>query len=183
MKMATRKLSGPALERYLARIHAQVLGADSEVAARLTRRAMAEIVSVRVRPGSVGLLHGGRLPLAAKRRLMASAPPAAHTHETVVAPAEAAPVVSEPPKPSAPFDPYVFGLVPVFQREGREGLLARLSGIANVTNLQQMARSQQIVLPVELRAGEADAGSVRTAIADAVARRIADRRAAAGDPG
>jgi len=82
--------------------------------------------------------------------------------------------------PAEAFDPYAFGLVPVFQREGRDGLLARLASIVDTSNLQLMARSQQIVLPVHLRSGPAPREEVCAAIADAVERRMEQRRTAAG---
>jgi len=43
-----------------------------------------------------------------------------------------------------------------------------------------MAKAQQIVLPQELRSGDVSADAVRAGIAEAVAKRIKDRRAAAG---
>ncbi len=94
-------------------------------------------------------------------------------------PLAAAPSVSTSP-PAPAFDAYSVKLVPVFQREGRDGLLARLANVGEVGQLRQMAKAQQIILPEGLRSGEASAEAVRAAIADAVARRIADRRAAAG---
>lgn len=85
------------------------------------------------------------------------------------------------PKPSAAkFDPYIFGLVPVYQRQGPEGLLARLADIERAEDLRAMAKAQQIVLPLELRSADTDIEHVRSGIVRAVRKRIADRRAAAG---
>jgi hypothetical protein len=70
--------------------------------------------------------------------------------------------------------------VPTFQREGRDGLINRLADIASADNLRKMARAQQIVLPEPLRATDVALDALRAGIADAVAKRVADRRAAAG---
>ena len=66
------------------------------------------------------------------------------------------------------------------QREGAEGLIAKLAGVSRVDHLRAMAKAQQIVLPQELRSGDATAEAVRAGIAEAVGKRIKDRRAAAG---
>ena len=80
----------------------------------------------------------------------------------------------------AAFDPYAFGLLPTYQREGASGLLAKLASITSMDNLRKMARAQQVSLPAELRSPDADIDAVRTAIVEAVGKRIANRRAAAG---
>ena len=80
----------------------------------------------------------------------------------------------------APFDPYAIGLVPIYQREGAEGLSEKLAAIGSLDNLRKMARSQQVALPAELRGSDADIEAVRAAIVSAVGKRIANRRAAAG---
>jgi type IV secretory pathway VirB10-like protein len=82
--------------------------------------------------------------------------------------------------PATAFDPYIFGLVPVYQRQGPDGLLERLGEIKRVDHLRKMARAQQIVLPADLRSGDVPAETIRTGIVAAVGKRIADRRAAAG---
>jgi hypothetical protein len=78
---------------------------------------------------------------------------------------------------AAPFDPFVFGLVPVFKREGGEGLSARLEELKSADELRAMAKAQQIVLPREIRRGEADIEEIRRAILSAVEERVADRKA------
>lgn len=97
-------------------------------------------------------------------------------------PPSSAPTLAPAPAQAAdtPFDAYAIGLVPTFQREGRDGLIAKLGTIASVEQLRAMAKAQQIVLPQELRTGPVTPEALRTAVADAVAKRIADRRAAAG---
>lgn len=85
-----------------------------------------------------------------------------------------------PAQPVSAFDPYIFGLVPVYQRQGPDGLLERLGKIKRVDHLRKMARAQQIVLPAELRSGDVPAETIRSGIVTAVGKRIADRRAAAG---
>jgi hypothetical protein len=152
MKRTTIGLSGAAKDRLLRDFFREEIGSDMALADRLARESSTLFVSVRVRRTQLGL----------RRR-----------------PQPAPPVQQEAPT-GPPFDPYVFGLVPVFQREGRDGLLTRLATVADAGDLQLMARSQQIVLPVHLRSGPAEHDELCAAIADAVARRIADRRAAAG---
>jgi hypothetical protein len=177
MNDTTKKLSGPAKDRFLERFFATEPDIDPALADRLASRSKAAFSSLRVRR-----LAFGRANLRRPTRIVvpppvpAAEPPAAQSRDT---PAPQ-PVVPPDAPASAAFDPFVFGLVPVFQREGRDGLLAKLAAIAEVDRLRQMARAQQIVLPQSLRTGNADADEVRTAIADAVARRVADRRAAAG---
>ena len=78
------------------------------------------------------------------------------------------------------FNPYAFGLVPVFVREGPDGLLQRLNTIQRLDHLRTLARFQQIALPSEFRHGDVAVDDVRSAIVTAVGKRIADRRAAAG---
>lgn len=165
MKRITRKLSGPAKDRFLERFIAAEPGLEPELAGRLTARCQSAFTSLRVRR-SVRLQHKARPATALASNTATASPPP--------------PTPRQPSAPPAPFDPYVFGLVPVFQREGRDGLLAKLAAIAGVDDLRQMAKTQQIVLPSELRSGETDPATLRAAIADAVAKRIADRRAAAG---
>lgn len=168
MKRATRKVSGPQMERFFRHYFAQEPGLESLVAEALTRRSVATFSSVQVRKDVV---PGTRPAGAVVRR------PLARTQAAEAA----APTVSQ--AESAAFDPYAVGLVPTFQREGRDGLLAKLAPIGDIAHLRQMARSQQISLPAELRTGDADATVLRGAIVDAVEKRIADRRAAAGDKG
>ncbi|MEM1371597.1 MAG: hypothetical protein AAGG72_05135 [Pseudomonadota bacterium] len=93
--------------------------------------------------------------------------------------APASSVAAEPAAPDPAFDPYAFGLVPTFQRDGADGLLTRLAAIAAPADLKAMAKAQQIVLSRELRTGTPSADELREAIVDAVARRVADRRSAA----
>lgn len=172
MKRTTRKLSGPAKDRFFASFIAAEAGQDPKLAADLIARCQATFTSVRIR-------RSVRFERMRARR--AITPP----HEAQAAPAPAQPPVAPSP-PSFPrgpvtdFDAYVFGLTPVYQREGRDGLLGRLEAITAVADLRAMAKAQQIVLPAEFRSGEVEVGALRSAIADAVARRIADRRAAAG---
>jgi hypothetical protein len=169
MNDTTKKLSGPAKDRFLERFFATEPDIDPELADRLATRSKAAFSSLRVRR-----LAFGRANLRRPARIVAPPPVPA------VEPTAAQPVVAPDAPANAAFDPYVFGLVPVFQREGRDGLLARLAGVGGIDRLRQMARAQQIVLPQSLRTGDADADEILAAIADAVARRVADRRAAAG---
>lgn len=96
-------------------------------------------------------------------------------------PATASPA---PPPPQPPgttaadaFDPFVFGLVPVFKREGASGLAARLKEIDDVENLRAMAKAQQIVLPRDVRRGDVTIEAVRSSVLTAVEQRVTDRKA------
>lgn len=77
-------------------------------------------------------------------------------------------------------DPYSFGSVPIYQPEGREGLIEKLSTVSQADHLRKMACAQQILLPATLQSGDIDTGEFRKAITVAVEKRIANRRAAAG---
>lgn len=168
MRKATRKISGPQMERFFRHYFAQEPGLEPPVAEALARRSVATFSSVQVRKE---IALGGRSVV---RRVAARPVPQSAAPEMPVAELQA---------PGVAFDPYAFGLVPTLQREGRAGLLAKLGTVAGVDQLRQMARAQQISLAAELRTGTVDSDALRSAIADAVEKRIADRRAAAGDKG
>jgi hypothetical protein len=171
MKERTVKLSGHGKDRFLERFFADEPGLDDATRRRLVERSKATLSSLRVRKAALARKPAGVAPRApaptiAERPAAANLPPA-----------------SPPPTADATpgaFDPYVFGLVPVFQREGADGLAAKLATVAEVAHLRQMAKAQQIVLPQDLRAGDTSPDAIRAAIVEAVARRIKDRRAAAG---
>lgn len=180
MTNATRKITGPQTERFFRAFYAQEPRLDPDVAEALTKRSVATFSSVRVRRAAVGSL-GRRIGHSGDSRAGAQPRPGG-TASGSVANRTAAPKAEAPAVPAtAPFDPYVFGLVPVFQREGRNGLSAKLADVSDVGQLRQMARAQQISLPAELRSGDIEADRLRLAIVDAVEKRITDRRAAAGD--
>ena len=58
--------------------------------------------------------------------------------------------------------------------------MTKLTTVESADHLRKMARAQQIALPSELRSGEIALEVLREAIAAAVEKRIANRRAAAG---
>lgn len=163
-----KKLSGPALERYLQRFFTSEPGLSAEAAQRLAHRANAAFSSVRIRATHL------QAPAMTRPLAPPSSAPAA----------QASPPVPMSPPPAADdageFDAYAIGLVPTFQREGRDGLIAKLGSVTSTANLRKMARAQQIVLPEAMRGDSVSIDELRIAIADAVAKRIADRRAAAG---
>jgi hypothetical protein len=174
MKPTTRKLSGPAMERLLRQVIVGE-GVDGALAARLAARLARVLSSVRAR----------RVPLQALRQT-AAAPPASALavppSTAAQAPAAALAAVAPPATmqaPAAKFDPYAFGLVPIFQREGRDGLLARLAGVGTADDLKAMARAQQIALEAALKEPDVPLATLRDGIAAAVEKRIADRKAAA----
>ena len=188
MRRTTKKLSGPGLERFLRRFFKGQPGLDAVQAEQLAASAKRTFSMVRIRtvPSGGAATAEKNEPTVAVPSERREAPSvsdkvarvasalsqsrhASPPHETAAAPAQ------EP----KPFDPYAFGLVPTFQRQGAEGLLRMLATVEDVGDLRKLARAQQIVLPLELRSGEAEADDVRRGILAAVEKRIADRRAAA----
>jgi hypothetical protein len=170
MKPTTRKLSGPAMERLLRQVIVGE-GVDDALAARLAVRLGRVLSSVRAR----------RVPLKALRQTTVPTVTPSTAAPATVTPVAVADVQASaaPTAPPAKFDPYVFGLVPVFQREGRDGLLARLAGIGAADDLRAMARAQQIALEAPLKGPDVSLATLRDGIAAAVEKRIADRKAAA----
>lgn len=185
MKRTTKKLTGIGLELFLRRFYGTYADIDEKLADQLSKDGAQTFASVRVRhiawrdwrprikamAGSVAKVPDKRDADAA----VAKKAPATPSQSTATA--SAAP---EPTAGDVPFDPYAIGLVPVYQREGAEGLSEKLATIGSLDNLRKMARSQQVALPAELRGSDADITSVRAAIVSAVGKRIANRRAAAG---
>lgn len=166
-KKTTRKLTGRAKDRFFES------GLSPE-------EAKAAVTSLRVRKEAwpVSRDVGPRIPLLRQ-------PKSAQTpHTPSTGATQADPIASQdhaaepaPEVPEKAFDPFQFGLVPIFKREGLEGLTARLMEIDDVDNLRTMAREQQIVLPRSVRRGEADIETVRAAVISAVEQRVADRKA------
>ena len=178
MKENTVKLSGHTKDRFLERFFADEPGLDADARRRLTGRAQSAFTSLRVRKAVVALQRTARVlptarpaPVALEQKPAAAAPPVAAPEAALANHVDVA---------DAAFDAYAVKLVPIFQREGRDGLLAALAGVVSVDHLRQIAKAQQIVLPQPLRSGDTAAETVRIGIVDAVAKRIADRRAAAG---
>lgn len=170
---AAKKLSGPSLNRFFRRFFQAQPGLDPQIAEQLTKISVRTFSSVRVRRIAWRNVHGSPARRSVRRAAEpTSAEPVAEAHT-------AAPAAAEP-APAAAFDPYAFGLVPIFQREGRDGLLAKLANVGSADNLRKMARAQQIALPAELRSGDIALDQLREAITAAVEKRIANRRAAAG---
>ncbi len=190
MKRTTKKLSGIGLELFLRRFYRSYSGSDDTLARRLSQDGAKTFASVRLRrmawrdwrPNPVGGPDDNATKSPAER---AAEPPALTGQAPAAVPAPGA--LEQPAAPAAtqiggdvPFDPYAIGLVPTYQREGADGLSAKLADITSLDNLRKTARSQQIALPAELRGDDADIEAVRTAIVSAVGKRIANRRAAAG---
>lgn len=181
MKRTTKKLSGVGLKLFLQRFYGSYAGIDEALAQKLSEDGAKTFASVRLR--RVAWRDGQPAARSARNPtapLANPAPPEPQTDAQPTPPQTSTPTA--PPKTDSdlPFDPYAIGLVPVYQREGPEGLGAKLAAIASLTNLRKMARMQQVALPAELRGDDADIEAVRAAIISAVAKRIANRRAAAG---
>lgn len=183
VKKTTRKLSGPSKDRFFDRFYAADGDLDPTTAERLSKRSKDVFTSVRVRKCEWPLSRDLRraqeqpAPTPASRKPATPKPPKAATPKTTAPPAAATPPTSDKPATQAAFDPFVFGLVPIFKREGADGLRAKLDTISETENLRSMAKNQQIVLPREIRRGEVDAQSVRDAILQAVEQRVTDRKA------
>jgi len=212
MKRSTRKLSGPAKDRFFERFFAQAQDLDKPVADRLAEKSARTFTSVRVRPGELRALYGspalhqrpsGKKPSPKKSRPATQPAEAEATGalspepvaKGLTGPAEAdpsspheapgdagqpAPEPAPPPEDETDFDPFAFGLVPTYQREGDQGLREKLATVGSASNLLLMAKSQQIIIRRELRTLDADPEEIREAIITAVGKRIGDRRSAAG---
>lgn len=169
MTKSVKKLSGPSLNRFFKRFYRAQAGLDPGVADRLAEVSAKTFSSVRIRRIAWSQMRNP--PRRAK-------PPEASPPAPLI---DDRPSPTPPPAtPAPPFDPYSFGLVPVYQREGRDGLLGKLATVETPEHLRKMARAQQIALPAELRTGDIDLAELREAITAAVEKRIANRRAAAG---
>ncbi|MDX2258021.1 MAG: hypothetical protein NW205_03820 [Hyphomicrobiaceae bacterium] len=207
MSNDTKKLAGPAKDRFFRRLFASDPALDIATADRLAVRTASLVTSLRVRQAGLsalekeatlrrasaasaaetlepGLTQVAALPEPkATDTVAGAAAEAAARAEPGATPTaiEAAPAETQPSPPaSAPpstFDPFVFGLVPVFKRHGADALIVRLAEIASADDLRAMAKAQQIVLPREIRTGPIDLVTLRTAILDAVEKRVADRKA------
>ena len=99
---------------------------------------------------------------------------------TEASPAPAQPTAAEPAQdhatePAAAFDPFAFSAVVVMSRQGRDGLLSKLSEIGDIAHLRQLADAQHLAFDRSLT----DADALREAIVKGAEQRIADRRAAA----
>lgn len=184
MKDKTLKLTGPGKDRFLERFFAAESGLDATAAKRLLARSRSTFLSIRVLKGVAYPPAQGirRKPARIGPHATPHVPPSepASLKPAAPAPSPAQTAAATPPAADPAFDAYAIGLVPTFQREGRDGLIAKLAAIDRLDHLRQMSKAQQIVLPADLRTGDASLDAVRAAIADAVAKRIADRRAAAG---
>jgi len=178
MKDNTVKLSGHAKDRFIERFFAEEAGLDDALRRRLVLRSKGAFTSLRVRKALLNRKFAVVSSTPADTRKVPAAPVHTAMLDNVPTPAPSEPATA--PAPDGAFDAYAIGLVPVFQREGADGLLAKLASVSRVDHLRAMAKAQQIVLPQELRAGDATAEAVRDGIAEAVAKRIKDRRAAAG---
>lgn len=196
----TKKLSGPAKDRFFKRFFTEAGGLDDATAERLTDQSSRVFSSVQVRKSAARLLVDsaqteidksnatatGPAPRKARKQEPAApdaalgslqAPPPPTEAKTPVPASPLADPVPQPASDTSTPDPFAFGLIPVFKREGAEGLAAKLATIATAEHLRAMAKAQQIVLARELRTGDIDVTTLRIAILEAVEKRIADRRA------
>ncbi|MEL7049864.1 MAG: hypothetical protein AAFO75_13080 [Pseudomonadota bacterium] len=204
MKTTTRKLSGPTKDRFFKRFFQEETDLPEELANRLADKSSSTFSSIRVRSGSktlrsntASLRKVSARPIAtpdstpdkSTKKLADKAAPKKPTETSQSArpspkPAQASPDAGEPARSQTEettFDPYAFGLVPTMQREGEDGLRIKLNAITTPDNLRAMAKAQQIVLPRELRKGDAPTKALRDAIITAVTKRIGDRRSAASE--
>lgn len=178
-KATTRKLTGKAKDRFFdsglspeeqkAAVASLQVRKEAWPISKDLRRSHADAPSPAPAP-TPKAAQAGKAPSAKPAGQPVAKAPAPEPAQPPAAPPQAAP-------PSAAFDPFAFGLVPVFKREGADGLTARLNDIGDVENLRAMAKAQQIILPREVRRGEASLEAVRTAILNAVDQRVSDRKA------
>ncbi len=182
MKRTTRKLSGTGLDRFLKRFFATQEGVDAGLARDLTEATAQAFASVRVKRAAWNTRRRPKKTEATSKTAVTPAKKKGTAATKKAAGAAKPPQATRASTKSSTetFDPYAIGLVPVYQREGADGLRIRLSEILSTDNLRKMARAQQVALPKELRGPDAEIDDIRNAIVTAVGKRIADRRAAAG---
>ncbi|HUS97730.1 MAG TPA: hypothetical protein VMX97_13415 [Hyphomicrobiaceae bacterium] len=178
MKRISRKLAGRELDLFFRNLFRAQAGLDPAQVNKLSTTCLQTIKSVNLR---VRHLKAGKFirPHSASETGQQRQPQPPYSPEQAAAHPQIA-VAPKPDKPATAFDPYAFGLIPIYQRQGRDGLLEKLKTITSGDDLRRMARAQQIMLPAPLRTGDASLDEIRTAILAAVEKRIADRRAAAG---
>lgn len=206
MARKTKALSGEGARRYFKALFAAELPRDPGAADRLTATCVREIAELRVRMPLVsrrvvvmptdGAEPSGAASAPENAVPVAPVAPVAPQDEGPVAGPLASPVPNPAPSPvpspvAAPvetaaaatespaeaFDPHAFSLVVALRRDGRDALLARLTAVADVGRLRQIARAQHVSL-----AKTPDDASLETLCLDIVAgteRRIAHREAAA----
>src|SRR5262245_8973302 len=132
MKRTTVRLSGHSKDRFLERFFSEEAGLDPEVAARLAARGKKTFAGLMVRKAAVMRRRRIGVPVTSPETSNLSP----RSEVVPAAQARAADI------PVADFGPYAFGLVPVYQREGREGLLSKLDSIGCLDQLRQMAKAQ-----------------------------------------
>ncbi len=89
--------------------------------------------------------------------------------------AAAAPRASERHDRAENFNPYLFSVMVVLAKQGRDGLLKRLQEIKSVEHLRAFAEAQHVPVEPGLKRGD----DIRKAIVAAAEQRLADRKAAA----
>ena len=185
MNKSGKELLGRHLHRFLKRFFEAQDDIDPAAAERIARVLSVTFSSVRLRRQG-GLFAGRHLQrkqfLASAERQKKSSRPGKGTvqDENDASRPQNCQQVTSAVESEEKFNPYAFGLVPVFVREGPDGLMQRLNTIQRLDHLRTLARFQQIALPSEFRHGDVAVDDVRSAIVTAVGKRIADRRAAAG---
>ncbi|MEO0811106.1 MAG: hypothetical protein AAFW82_10840 [Pseudomonadota bacterium] len=177
MKKFGKELSGRRLQRFFTRFFEAQPDINHASAERMARDLGLALTALRLRQ------HGLASTVRSRQNGGSSASSAeCDADKLQVVTETAAPSLQAaiPANTEVKFNPYAFGLVPVFVREGPDGLMQRLNKIHCLDHLRKIARAQQIALPAEFRNGEVAVDDVRFAIVAAVRKRIADRRAAAG---
>lgn len=177
---AAKKLSGPSLNRFFRRFYQSQAGLDPQIAEQLTTISVRTFSSVRIRRIAWRQVHTSTAVRRAVKPDTGVAPAQPETTKPKPVETPSVQAAAAEQAPTKTFDPYSFGLVPIYQREGREGLLTKLATVETPDNLRKMAKAQQIALPADLRNGDIAVETLREAIAAAVEKRIANRRAAAG---
>lgn len=161
MSKTTKALSGAGQKKYFRELLAEHEGLGAELRKTLLAQTEREIAQVRVRLP---------VPERARRKPDDTAQPAGPRDVAGSADTPAGAAAEGPPA----FDPFAFSVVVVMTKEGRDGLAKNLAGIHSVANLYALAKAQHIAVPP----GIDDAASLRAAIIEGTAQRIANRRAA-----
>lgn len=172
-----QELTTPQKEKFLHDFFTQEANLDEEMAAHLAKR-VAETFA------TLTLKSTAEIPPPLPKIMpppQASPAPPSNKAPTPTTPED--PAAGPSPTSgaaSAPFDPFGFGLVPVFLKEGREVLVAKLLNLADVDRVRAMARAQKIILDAKTKTGPLPLKVLVEAVVTVVERRVSDRRAAAG---
>ncbi|MEO0618595.1 MAG: hypothetical protein AAFZ01_04880 [Pseudomonadota bacterium] len=159
MAKTTVEISGRAKNAYFESVF-EAAGSDADAALATIKKEVRRLGVVKSADPR-GRKKAGSTPAAAEPRLQ-DVPP-------------------EEPQPTTPkpcFNPYAIHTINVYKSDGREGLIAALGDVESLDNLKAMVKAQRVPVGEAFDTSD-DLVSARAMVADAVAKRVSDRKAAA----